>query len=53
MKYWWFRLGIKMGWISEPFCNTHDSNWDYYTQQEIDELEEGGDPCQVVTIVIQ
>jgi hypothetical protein len=43
----WMDNGIKRGWISPPFCNTHEGD-DYMTEEEMQEWEEGGDPCQVV-----
>ncbi len=38
---------IKKDWITEPFCNTHDGD-PYMTDEEMQEWEDGGDPCQVV-----
>jgi hypothetical protein len=43
----WLNNGIKRGWITEPFCNTHDGD-PYMTEEEQQEWEDGGDPCQVV-----
>ena len=43
----WMENGIERGWITEPFCNTHDGD-NYMTEEEMQEWEEGGDPCQVV-----
>lgn len=43
----WLDNGIKRGWITEPFCNTHDGD-PYMTEEEMQEWEDGGDPCQVV-----
>jgi hypothetical protein len=40
----WIRSGIQKGWISEPFCNTHDGD-PYMTEEEEKEWEDGGDPC--------
>jgi hypothetical protein len=42
--YDWIRLGISRGWITEPFCNTHDGD-PYMTEEEEQEWEDGGDPC--------
>ena len=42
----WRDLGIFNGWISEPFCDTHDAG--YLTEEEEKEWEEGGDPCMPV-----
>ena len=43
----WLNNGIERGWITEPFCNTHDGD-PYMTEEEEKEWESGGDPCQVV-----
>lgn len=43
----WLENGINRGWITEPFCNTHDGD-PYMTEEEMQEWEDGGDPCQVV-----
>ena len=43
----WLENGINRGWITEPFCNTHDGD-SYMSKEEQEEWEEGGDPCQVV-----
>ena len=43
----WLDNGIERGWITEPFCNTHDGD-PYMTEEEQQEWEDGGDPCQVV-----
>ena len=49
----WLITGIENGWISEPYCNTHDGGFEYMTQEEIDEWEAGGDPCCVVVRLIE
>ena len=43
----WLNNGIDRGWVTEPFCNTHEGD-PYMTEEEEQEWEEGGDPCQVV-----
>ena len=43
----WLENGIKRGWVTEPFCNTHEGD-PYMTEEESEEWEAGGDPCQVV-----
>lgn len=48
----WLQIGIDKGWISEPFCNTHDGD-PYMTEEEEKEWEEGGDPCLHVVKFIQ
>lgn len=49
----WLITGIENGWISEPYCNTHDGGFEYMTQEEVDEWEAGGDPCCVVVRLIE
>ena len=48
----WLENGIERGWITEPFCNTHEGD-PYMTDEETAEWEEGGDPCQVVLKIKQ
>lgn len=43
----WLQVGIDQGWISDPFCNTHDGD-PYMTEEEEKEWEDGGDPCMPV-----
>ena len=48
----WLNNGIDRGWVTEPFCNTHDGD-PYMSEEEEKEWEEGGDPCQVVIKIIE
>jgi len=49
----WLRNGIDRGWISEPYCHTHDGGIQYMGEEELEEWEQGGDPCEhVVRIFI-
>jgi hypothetical protein len=43
----WLENGIERGWITEPFCNTHEGD-PFMEEEEQEEWEAGGDPCQVV-----
>jgi hypothetical protein len=43
----WLDNGIERGWITEPFCNTHEGD-PYMSKEEEQEWEAGGDPCQLV-----
>ena len=43
----WLAIGIKNGWVTEPFCNTHDVD-PGMTEEEQQEWENGFDPCQPV-----
>jgi hypothetical protein len=47
----WIEYGTKQGWISEPFCNTHEGD-PYMTEEEQQQWEEGGDPCLLVIKVL-
>lgn len=49
----WLRNGIERGWISDPYCNTHDGGYEYMGEDELQEWDEGGDPCcHVVRLMI-
>lgn len=49
----WLGNGIERGWISDPYCHTHDGGLEYMSEEELEELEAGGDPCEhVVRIFI-
>lgn len=49
----WLLNGIEKGWVTEPFCNTHDGGFQYMSEEEVQEWEEGHDPCQhVIRIMI-
>jgi hypothetical protein len=49
----WLTNGIERGWISGPYCHTHDGGTQYMSEEEIQEWEDGGDPCEhVVRIFI-
>jgi len=43
----WLDKGMEQGWITEPFCHTHDGD-PYMTEEEQKEWEDGGDPCMFV-----
>ena len=48
----WVELGVSKKWISPPFCNTHDGD-QYMTDEEMQEWEDGGDPCQPVFRILE
>jgi hypothetical protein len=48
----WFNNGVDRGWISEMTCATHDGI-EPISQEEIDEWEKGGDPCQFVVRILE
>jgi hypothetical protein len=39
----WLKSGYDRGWITDVFCNTHDGS--PMTEEEMQEWDEGGDPC--------
>lgn len=52
-QFWdWLKIGMDNGWVSRPFCNTHDGGMEYATESEIEQWEEGNDPCQTVLRVL-
>ena len=48
----WLSNGIENGWISEPYCHTHDGGYQYMSEEEIQEWEDGGDPCEHVLRIL-
>jgi hypothetical protein len=51
-EYWtWLQVGIDKGWVTEPFCHTHDGD-PYMTEEEMKEWDDGGDPCMPVVKVL-
>lgn len=48
----WLQNGIDRGWISAPFCYTHEGD-PYMTEEEQQEWEDGGDPCSFVIKLIE
>lgn len=44
----WLSNGIERGWVSEPYCHTHDGGFEYMGEEELEEWEAGGDPCEHV-----
>ena len=44
----WLTNGIERGWISDPYCHTHDGGMQYMSEEEIEEWDAGGDPCEHV-----
>ena len=49
----WLTNGIERGWISDPYCNTHDGGYEFMGEDEVAEWDEGGDPCcHVVRLMI-
>jgi hypothetical protein len=47
----WLQIGIDNGWVTEPFCYTHDGD-PYMSEEEEKEWEDGGDPCAPVIKIL-
>lgn len=47
----WLQVGIDNGWVTEPFCYTHDGD-PYMSEEEEKEWEDGGDPCAPVIKIL-
>lgn len=50
--YEWLHFGIKMGWVSTPYCDTHDTGWEWLTEEVKAEYDRGGDPCVLVLQIL-
>jgi hypothetical protein len=48
----WIQYGVAQGWIGNPYCATHDGGDEYWTEEEAEAWNEGGDPCQTVLRVL-
>jgi hypothetical protein len=48
----WRKEGEDKGWISPAYCVTHDGGYEYFSEEESKDLEDGGDPCQVVFSIL-
>lgn len=42
----WLAIGVAQGWVSLPVCDTH--NGPPLTDGEMDEFDDGSDPCVLV-----
>jgi hypothetical protein len=47
----WLQNGIDRGWITEPFCSTHEGD-PYMNEEDAQQWEDGGDPCCVVIKIV-
>ncbi len=49
----WLENGIERGWVTPPYCNTHDGGYEYMDEEEVEEWDQGGDPCcHVIRLMI-
>ena len=49
----WLRFGISRGWISKPYCMTHEGNYEYMEEEEREEWDAGGDPCHTTISILK
>lgn len=47
----WLEFGHAKGWITDVFCATHDGGYSVMSEEEIQEWDDGGDPCMFVVRV--
>jgi hypothetical protein len=43
---------MRAGWISKPYCVTHEGNYEYMNEEEREEWDEGNDPCHIGVSVL-
>jgi hypothetical protein len=48
----WLDIGIEQGWVTTPFCMTHEGD-PFMSEQEAQDWEDGGDPCCPVIKIIE
>jgi len=48
----WLNNGVERGWISEVTCATNDGI-EPISEEEVQEWEDGGDPCQFVVRILE
>lgn len=44
----WVQYGIAKGWCTDSICNTHDGTYEYLTDEEREDYDNGGDPCDLI-----
>lgn len=44
----WVQYGISKGWCTDSLCNTHDGTYGYMSDDERQQWDEGGDPCDLI-----
>ena len=49
---YWVRFGIRMGWVSPIICSTHEGTYEYESEENRADWDEGGDPCVHVMVMI-
>ena len=53
MFKYWVRFGIWMKWVSPIVCNTHVGTYEYESEENRAEWDEGLDPCVHVMLVLE
>jgi hypothetical protein len=48
----WLDIGLAQGWVTTPFCMTHEGD-PFMTEEEAQDWEDGGDPCCPVIKIIE
>jgi len=48
----WLTVGMRAGWVSRPYCMTHEGNYEYMNEEERKEWDEGNDPCHTGVSVL-
>lgn len=52
--FWlWYKLGRRAGWVSPVVCATHQGTYEYESEENRQEWEDGGDPCVHVMVVLE
>ena len=51
--YYWVRFGIRMNWVSPIICNTHEGTYEYESEDNREQWDEGGDPCVHVMVMLE
>lgn len=44
----WVQYGMAKGWVTDSICNTHAGTYEYLTEEERQEFDAGGDPCDLI-----
>jgi len=47
----WLTVGLENGWVTLPYCVTHDGS-PYDNEEEVTDWDDGGDPCHVVVRLV-
>lgn len=48
----WIQYGVSRGWCGDAYCATHDGGMEYWTEDEAQQWNDGGDPCQTVVRIL-